>query len=303
MIVLLCTCVCLLVCYASLGRRKPIRFNNTLVIGGTSGLGRAFASLLHMKGHRVTITSRSHASAVEAAKDLEAEYPGPHGISALAVDITQDKPFEEATTDFDTIFCVPGFCVAKYFRDQTSDEISNQIDLNFTSVIKSLLHFRQYNKKPFTFVMIGSTAALFQFPGYASYAPSKSALLSFTCATYLELARENIDLRLYLCAAMATQGLAKEDEAKPEYTKEIEYSNTVQKPLIAAECFFQNAGARKIITSDWFTYLCLIKMNCEEAVDYLLFPLAVVVVFAAKLFVIRKFSSVKLEEFGGRKNE
>jgi NAD(P)-dependent dehydrogenase (short-subunit alcohol dehydrogenase family) len=54
-----------------------------LVIGGSSGIGRAVAGLLHAEGAEVTLTGRTAASAEEAAKDI-----GP-SVKPMALDLLQ----------------------------------------------------------------------------------------------------------------------------------------------------------------------------------------------------------------------
>lgn len=274
-------------------KNNSIKLKNALVIGGTSGLGKEFVRYLYSTGNKVTITSRNIETARQTAVEIHEQIRSvsePIDIACLSIDISQEHPYEENETDYDYIFCVPGFSVSKYFKDQTFNDFKDQIDLNYLAIIKALMHYRVHNKKPFTFITIGSTASLFYFPGYSSYSPTKSALFAFVNSVKMELERENISIRIYLCPAMDTRGLSAENKTKPEFTKSIEYTNTIQNPEYSARYFLDNIGTRTAITSDWFTYFNVIKANCEEIGDYLLFPIAVVVVAVSKWYVTLLFA-------------
>ena len=272
--------------------RSSLRGKRVLVVGGTSGIGREFARQLYQQGCAVTLTSRDADTARSVASQIE-DNNVQTKIECIAMDILEDGPQTE--TQYDYIFCVPGFSVSRYFKDQNIKDFRAQMDLNYLAVVNTLYGFRECNKRPFTFVVIGSTAALFYFPGYSSYSPTKSALLAFAKSVHPELRREGIDLRVYLCPAMQTRGLEEENRLKPEFTKEIEFSNSVLSPEDAARHYLANMHGRRIMAMDWFTYFVMVREDCENAIDYLLFPVAVIVVFVSKLYVRWKFDRAKFD--------
>lgn len=285
-LVILVTYLILIKTYKSILKDKKI-----LVIGGTSGLGREFAKQLYLQGNTVTITSRDIKAARQTASQIEDMGIKRSKIQCLEMDILDEKlPVQ---TEYDYIFCVPGFSISKYFKDQDISDFRAQMDLNYLATVNSLYKFKNQNKIPFIYIVISSTAALFYFPGYSSYSPTKSALLVFAKSVYPELHKEGIDLRVYLCPAMQTRGLDEENKLKPEFTKEIEFSNTIMSPEGAARYYLANIHKRRIIAVDWFTYFVMIKENCEDLVDYLFFPVAVVVVFISKMYVEYKFARIK----------
>lgn len=273
-------------------RRMSIRNKRVLVIGGTSGLGFALAKQLYSQGNAVTITSRTLESAMEAAGKME-RAGSLQPIACLALDISLEAPFDETATDFDYIFCMPGFSAPGYLKDQSVTDFQRQMDLNYIAVVRTLRHYRRRNKHPFTFVAASSTAAFFFFPGYGSYAPTKAALIAFAACVRPELRKERIDLKIFVCAAMDTRGLAAEDTAKPAFTRDVEYSNSVMSAEQAAERCLKGMRARWLIATDWFTHFAVIKEECELWLDYALFPLAVLVIFIAKNVVSRKFCKLK----------
>ncbi|KAM0680069.1 3-dehydrosphinganine reductase [Glugoides intestinalis] len=190
---------------------------------------------------------------------------------------------------FDYVFYLPGIAYPGYFKDQEATVYDKQINLNFLGMIKSLYKFKPSSQCKLTFVMACSTAALFPLPGYASYSPSKAAMHSFFETAHNELVREGIRLKILYCCSMKTPGLRKENESKPEFTKRIEYSNTVADPDIIAKYFIDNMEDRSALAYDWFTYFCLIRNRCECAIDYFLFPVAVLIIFISRVYVNYSF--------------
>jgi NAD(P)-dependent dehydrogenase (short-subunit alcohol dehydrogenase family) len=63
-----------------------------LVVGGSSGIGRAVASLLKTEGGDVTLTGRTAASAEAAAKDIGSD------VKSLALDMLQARDIARAAT-------------------------------------------------------------------------------------------------------------------------------------------------------------------------------------------------------------
>lgn len=208
-------------------------------------------------------------------------------INAIQLDILEDIPL--VNTEYDIIFCIPGYCISKYFRDQELNDFKNQMNLNYNAVVNTLMHFRKNNNKPFTFVSICSTAGIFYIPGYSSYAPTKSALYTFYCCVYPEMQKENIDMRLFIPGTINTKALKRENKTKPEFTKNIEYTNTISTPKPCAKYIIDNLYSRRFITIDWFTYFVLIRDECQEIQDYIYFPISLIVVFISRCYVKMKF--------------
>lgn len=253
-----------------------------LVIGGSSGLGLSIVKYLCRLGNKVTVTSRS-SKTLETLKKSIVDSP----ISTMVYDSLNAGTHPEE--QFDYIFYLPGIACPGYVKNQDATIFDTQINLNFLGMIRSLYRFKPSSKQNLTFVMACSTAALFPIPGYASYSPSKAAMHSFFETADSELLDEGITLKILYCCSMQTPGLLKENETKPDFTKKIEYSNIVADPDRIARYFIDNIEERNALTYDWFTYFCVVRNRCECAVDYLLFPIAVLIVFVSRIYVRYSF--------------
>ncbi|CAF0837291.1 unnamed protein product [Brachionus calyciflorus] len=232
-------------------------------------------------GNHVVITSRSKRSVQKTIEDLKSE-PSDLNIDRssckiddMVLDIDDLNSYSDETTEFDVIFCLPGFCIAKYFKDLEITEFQSQINSNFLAS--------------------NSTTAGFSFPGYSCYSASKSALDSFHESVHMELSRKKIDFKLFKCGTMKTNVLRNENKCKQRFTKDFEYNNTVSNIDEVAKYYINHFRDRKRLSFDWFTYFVTIRSNCEKRIDYLFFPLSLFVLFTAKCLLEIKLRKARID--------
>lgn len=261
-------------------RAHGIRGKKVLVIGGSSGLGLAFAALLREAGNDVTVTSRS----TERLRPLEERC----GLKTKALDVRMPVP-DPDQTDYDYIFCCAGVSHPSYFSDETLEQFEEAMGTNYLGTVAVLKHYTATNKRPMKFVMVGSTLALFTFPGFSSYSPSKAALLSLFYTIRDEMDALGIKIYLYNTASILTPGYSRENKTKPAYTRSIEDMSSPSSAEERAATFLSAMAARRVVTSDFFTYLCQVRLECECPIDYLLFPIAVAVVFVSRVYARWRF--------------
>ncbi|ELA42143.1 uncharacterized protein VICG_00786 [Vittaforma corneae ATCC 50505] len=271
---------------------RRITGKNIFIIGGTSGLGLSLAKYLYSLGNNIVITSRKNENLDNVLKSFEKSQIST--ISGRVFDSLHDLINVEE--NFDYIFYCPGMAVPGYFKDQNDDIFEIQIKLNYLGMIRSLYHFKKCNRFPFKFIMACSTTALFTFPGYSSYAPSKACLRSFFESARYELKAENVNLKILYCCAMNTPGLKRENMTKPSFTKGVEYSSIIADPDKIAKYFVDNLNKRDSHSYDWFTYFIMIRNDCENGLDYLLFPFSVLIAFVAKMYMRRRFKIAKFNK-------
>lgn len=274
----------ILILMISKANGKKLKNKKTLIIGGSSGLGLAMARKLYSYGNEVTITSRSKDKAQELVKAFPQSSISK--IEGIALDSTtlDGKSTNITASSYDFIFYCAGVAYPGYFKNQTVDQFIKHMDLNFIGMIRSLYHYRRTNKKPFVFVYVASTAGLFRFPGYSSYSPSKTALTSFYKAARLELLMEGIELKVLYPAALDTPGFQKVEQTMPNFTKDVELTVEMTSPEKFAEYALGKLLYRDSISLDWFTYFLLIRDECEKPLDYLLFPVSVIVACVSRIY-------------------
>lgn len=263
--------------------RHEISDKRILVVGGSSGLGLALAQILKEAGNDVTITSRS----IQRLEELRSRW----GFETKVLDVNAMDSQESA--DFDYIFCCAGISRPSYFVDQPFELFKETMSTNYLGTVAVLKHYTGVNKKPMRFIMIGSTLSLLTFPGFSSYSPSKAALLSLFYTLRDEMKELGVELYFYNTASIQTPGFEMENKTKPAYTKAIEGMMSPSPARERAFSFLSGMKRRSVVTSDTFTYLCQIRLECECFIDYLFFPVAVIAVFMSRIYVKWRFKAEK----------
>ncbi|WUR02221.1 3-ketodihydrosphingosine reductase [Vairimorpha necatrix] len=262
--------------FAKQTKRTKIYNKKVLIIGGGSGLGESLAHKLNIGFNKVTITSRD--------QNLIDEINTCTNMKAFYCDVFDDSSFENVLTDYDIIFYCTGLSIPASLNKSSVKSFELCEGTNYLGMIKILKNYISLNKKPFDFIMIGSTLATFPLEGYSTYSPSKSAMLSFFYSTYRELKNMGVNLHFFSPPNMQTRGFDIENRTKPKYAKTIESIFRVYDPDDCANFLIENFQNRKIITIDWFTYFCHIRFDCEKMIDYLFFPVSIIVLWCAKTF-------------------
>lgn len=185
------------------------RINTILIIGGTSGIGEAFARRFHDDGKKVIIAGRRN----ERLSALQNELPGigtrPWDVSDIA---GLERHVSEIIAEYptlDTVFINAGIQRSFSFLDPKTtsiESISSEININLT-VPALLIHlFVPHLMKiasagnPANLLVTSSTLAYFPFPFYPAYCASKAGIHGL-CVTLREqlgftpdIIRKNLNL-------------------------------------------------------------------------------------------------------------
>lgn len=271
--------------------KKLIFWKNkrVLVLGGSSGLGLEIAKILKEKQANVTIAART-ISTLKNLKDM-------HQFDILQIDLN-DETVEIGEPNYDFIFCCVGNCRPKYFLDQEKNDISEFINANYVSTCRIFRSFVIKSKSPFTFIFIASSLALFTFPGYSSYSPTKAAISSFFESLIYEF--KNVTLKIYYPSTIFTPGFERENITKPELTRTFEsvsYGKSCE-PRNRAISLLRQMQFRNRISSDTLTYFSIINQQCETVYDLFLLPLAVICNQIARIAVRFHFNDVESDRKG-----
>lgn len=270
-------CIAINYIFAKREKKDKIYNKNILIIGGSSGLGYALADVLTRRSNYVTATSRD-IKFIKTNNECGK-------IKFIYCDVFDSATFEIKKTNYDMIFYCTGLSIPGKISSTPYNDYKICAETNYLGMIKILKHYININKKPLDFVLIGSTLATFPLQGYSTYSPTKTALLSFFFSSYDELKKMKVYLHFFSPSNMNTRGFEIENTTKLNFTKAIEKLHPVYNPEICANYFLNKFQNRKIIVMDWFTYFYLIRYNCENFLDYILFPVSIFVVFFTNIFV------------------
>lgn len=257
-----------------------------LVLGGSSGLGLALATELKLQGAHVTILARNRERLCRLSKM--------YGFETIAADVKNFHTTEDI--HYDLVFSCVGKCVPGYFSHQDQEILENTMATNFFSTFAALKALVSRNRRPFTFVIVASTLSLYSFPGYMSYAASKSALSMLFEAAKDELRALEITLKIYYTSTITSEGFQEENTTKPRETMAFEspsYGESCE-PRRRACMLLRQLGHRDRISSDFLTYLMMINIKCETPVDVLLLPLAVITNQALRSIISIYFQDIVL---------
>ncbi|ORD98224.1 TSC10 [Hepatospora eriocheir] len=167
-------------------------------------------------------------------------------------------------------------------------------NINYIGMVNVIRYFLAKSDSKCTFILFSSTTAYYPLCGYDSYTPPKSALNSLFYILDQEYhSNDKIHFKLFNSGNMKSKSYEQENLTKPVFTKNVECISSCSTPEHSAKYLLKHINDRKVISYDWFSYFLAIKNECELLIDYVLFPLAILVVFCVKLRTKRLMKFIK----------
>ncbi|MFN2262550.1 MAG: SDR family oxidoreductase [Psychroflexus sp.] len=181
------------------------------ITGGSKGIGFGIAEALMKQGVNVAITSRSQASADEAANLLNSNISNAKALGVKA-DVRhlneQTKAVDKILSEFgqlDYVIANAGLGHYENVEDLTEEQWRETIDTNLTGVfftIKSTVEALKKSKG--YFISISSLAGTNFFPNGSAYNASKFGVTGFTQAVMLDLRHHEINVSTIMPGSVAT---------------------------------------------------------------------------------------------------
>lgn len=171
-----------------------------VVIGGTSGIGRAIAMAFTEAGADVVATSRRRELVEEVT--LEIQKLGRKSI-AITTDATDRAALETLVAEvsehfgrFDVLVNSQGTTNKKPFLEVREPEWQEVMDANLTSIFRAcqVVGRKMVAEGGGRIINIGSLASFLSFPEVASYCVSKAGVVMLTRVLACELARYNVNV-------------------------------------------------------------------------------------------------------------
>lgn len=179
---------------------------NYLIIGGSSGIGRALVEQLLEEGHRVAVWAR-------AARDL------PAAVDFTAYDVlSADGPPQTAIpAELDGLVYCPGSIDLKSFRSLKAEAFRQAFEINVVGAVKCLQAVeRPLKKSDRAAIVLFSTVAVQRgMPFHAAVAAAKGAVEGLTrslAAEYAPTVRVNAIAPSLTDTPLAEKLLATEDK-------------------------------------------------------------------------------------------
>lgn len=159
------------------------------IVGASSGIGRATASMLHGLGARVAVSARN-AALLQAFVDAHA------GALAIALDVTDAASVNDAAATLADTLGVPDlvFVCAGHYKPQRATEfdlpeMKRHLDINYTGALHVLdaVLPRLLARQRGHVSLMGSVAGYRGLPQALAYGPTKAALNNLAEVLYLDL--------------------------------------------------------------------------------------------------------------------
>jgi NAD(P)-dependent dehydrogenase (short-subunit alcohol dehydrogenase family) len=147
------------------------------ITGSSAGLGKAAVKLFHSKGWKVIATMRNPEKETELTKLAN--------VNVLQLDLNDPLSIEKTISEViasggvDVVLNNAGYGLTGPFEAYSSEQISNQIDTNFTGVLRvaqPFVKFFRENQKQGLFITVTSAVAIAASPFASVYSATKIAL-------------------------------------------------------------------------------------------------------------------------------
>ncbi len=145
-----------------------------LIIGGTSGIGRALADNLAADGNNVIITGRSDSKGAS------------HKFYAL--DALDEEPSFPDLEEIDGLAYCPGTINLKPFRTLSASDYMNDINVNLLGAVKAIKKYHSSMNVGASIVLFSTVAVGTGMPFHASVAAAKGAVEGLTRSLAAEFA-------------------------------------------------------------------------------------------------------------------
>lgn len=181
-----------------------------LITGGSKGIGYGIAEVLINEGIKVAITSRTQASADEAAANLNLIKAGyAMGITSDVRNLaSQEYAVNQVISTWGRLdYFIANAGVGHFapIQDLSVEQWHETIDINLTGVFNSIkASVNALKDSKGYFITIASLAGANFFETAAAYNASKFGLVGFTQAIMLDLRKEGIKVSTIMPGSVAT---------------------------------------------------------------------------------------------------
>jgi 3-oxoacyl-[acyl-carrier protein] reductase len=180
------------------------------ITGGSKGIGYGVAEALIKDGIRVAVTSRTQASADEAATELNKIKAGyAIGIESDVRDLaSQEQAVQTILSNWGRLDYVIANAGVGYFapiQTLTSEQWQETIDINLTGTFNSIkASYAQLKETQGYFITISSLAGTNFFAAGGAYNASKFGVVGFSQAIMMDLRKDGIKVTTIMPGSVAT---------------------------------------------------------------------------------------------------
>lgn len=211
---------------AKLFKKQPFMGSYAIIPGGSKGMGKATAKLFAQLGGSVVIIARNEEFLKKAVDEIEqVKSENTEFVEMISCDTTDMEKLKPLLEDVinrygvpDYLFNFVGYAFPQYIEKLTLEDFKKNMDVNYYGQLVPILillpHFMKARKG---YIGITSSAMGFiGFMGYATYSPSKFALVGLAEVLRHELKPYNIKVSVLYPVDTDTPGFEEENKLKPQ---------------------------------------------------------------------------------------
>lgn len=238
-------------------KQLPQDFLNKIAIicGGSKGIGKAAAIELVNRGCSIVIVARNRKFLDEAAQQAsEKKINGQQYIEVFECDTTDFDKLKLFMDDFvanrgvpDYLFNSVGYAKPMYVEQHTPEDFRRNMDVNYFGQLYPTLALLPHmmKAKKGHIIHTSSVMGYMGIMAYASYAPTKYAIVGLSEVLRHELKPYNIHVSVLYPPDTQTEGFDEENKTKPEECKMMSEGGGLMTAAQVASFLIRNIKRKK----------------------------------------------------------
>ncbi|MBN2499876.1 MAG: SDR family oxidoreductase [Anaerolineales bacterium] len=239
----------------NVNRDLRLRGQTAIVCGGSKGIGKATAVCMAAMGANICIVAREQAVLDAAAAEiLTACADAEQFVETISSDTTDEARLRPLLEVFVAAHGVPdylvnmvGYAYPQYVQELALDDYRRNMEVNYYGQLVPihilLPHFIAAGKGHIA--NVSSMMGYFGIMGYATYAPSKFAIVGLTEVLRHELKPYGITFSILYPPDVDTPGFERENQTKPPECAMMSENAKLMSPEAVAEVFVTGMLKRK----------------------------------------------------------
>ena len=234
---------------------QKFRGQIAFICGGSKGIGKETAKEFFRLGGSVCLLARDKKYLDKALNEVEnLRSNQDQFVEIISGDATKREEIEPAIEKFISRHGVPeylinavGYAYPEYVQNFTLNDFKENMEINyFGQLIPTLVFLPHYiEKKRGHISFVSSMMGYMGIIGYATYAPTKFALVGLAEVLRHELQSYNIKISILYPPDTDTPGFKRENETKPPETAILSNTAKLFKPDKVAKYYLQGISKGK----------------------------------------------------------